>query len=391
MLLSATLLTINVLAQQGVYYYVNTNAELINSKTTDVVLNENGLVILNECTDSKYEKPAVQLIELNNSFIKTSENIINVNKMLSVSSIVKYENSNYGIFTNSENGPVQLNISKAYKDLGQVSIEGQKNENYIEQVVVDKQIMAISTNSESKGKYSMVLTSFDVADGAKQWSKQISSEANESADAIVADNSGNVIILGRKYNENATEYIPILYKVDLKGGIIWKKSGVDMPSNFYSQNLSVSSTGEIYYSCGQTQRAGVLQTKVIKLDANGNTKRNINVNEFTSNGSIWLSSGKLLLFGSNFYTDSRQVVTKGSYVILDDDLNVLTNKSLSVNDKPDSDFNYETTSSSDLQTAVELASGNIVMVGKVTMPQAGSSERQNNTIVVVIDAGGNYK
>ena len=391
MLLSATMLTISALAQRGVFYYVNTNAELINSKTADVVFNDNGMVILNECSNSKYENPAVQLIELNNSFIKTSENIIKVDKMHSVSSIVKYENGNYGIFTNSEDGPVQLNISKGYKDLGQSAIEDQSQEVFVEQVIVGKQIMAVSTDSESKGKYSIVLTSFDVADGAKQWTKKISSETNESADAIVTDNSGNVVILGRKYNENATEYIPILYKVDLKGGIVWKKSGVDMPSNFYSQNIAVSSTGEIYYSCGLTQRAGTLQTKVIKLDANGNTKRNININEFTGNGSIWLSSGKLLLFGSNFYTDSRQVVTKGSYVILDNDLNILTNKSLSVNDKPDSDFNYETTSSSDLQAAVELASGSIVMIGKVTMPQAGGTERQNNTIVVVVDAYGNYK
>jgi hypothetical protein len=31
------------------------------------------------------------------------------------------------------------------------------------------------------------------------------------------------------------------------------------------------------------------------------------------------------------------------------------------------------------------------MVGKVTMPQAGGAEKQNNTIVVVADAYGNYK
>ena len=98
------------------------------------------------------------------------------------------------------------------------------------------------------------------------------------------------------------------------------------------------------------------------------------------------------MYGSRFYTDSKQVVTKGAYVILDADLNELSNKSLGVNDKPDSDFNHNTTSSSDLQAALELESGSIVMVGKVTMPRAGSaSEKQNNTIVIVADAYGNYK
>ena len=392
MLLSATLLTISALAQQGVFYYVNTNAELINSKTTDVVLNDNGMVILNECSNAKYEKPAVQLIELNKSFIKTSENIVAVNDLHSVSTIAKYLNGNYGIFANTSESPVKLNVSGSYKELDQAPLADQKDQTIVGKVIVDKQILVVSTLSASKDKYAIVLSSFDAATGDKQWSKIVSSETNESADAIVADNTGNVVVLGRKYNDNATEYIPILYKLDTKGGIVWKKSGVDMPSNFYSQSLAVSANGDIYYACGLTQRSGMLQTKLIKLDANGNTKRNININEFTGNGVLSLSSGKILLYGSRFYTDSKQVVTKGAYVILDADLNELNNKSLGVNDKPDSDFNYNTTSSSDLQAALELESGSVVMVGKVTMPQAGSSsEKQNNTIVVVADAYGNYK
>ena len=390
MLLSATLLTMSALAQQGVYYYVNTNAELINSKTADVVLNENGMVILNECSDAKYENPAVQLIELNKSFIKTSENIVKINNLNSVSSIAKYSNGNYGIFANAGDSPVRLNVSGSYKELEQNPIDDQKNESVVGRTVVGKQILVVSTQSESKGKYAIVLSSFSVDTGEKEWSKAVSSETNESADAIAADNEGNVVVLGRKYNDNGTEYIPIFYKLDAKGGIVWKKSSVDMPSNFYSQNMAISKNNEIIYACGLTQRSG-LQTKLYKLDANGNTKRSISIIEFTSNGVLSLSSGKILLYGSRFYTDVKQVVTKGAYVILDGDLNELSNKSLGVNDKPDSDFKYSTTSSSDLQTAVELESGSIVMVGKVTMPQAGGTEKQNNTIVVVADAYGNYK
>lgn len=390
MLLSATLLTISALAQQGVFYYVNTNAELINSKTADAVLNENGMVILNECSDAKYENPAVQLIELNKSFIKTSENIVKVNNLNSVSSITKYSNGNYGVFANVGDSLVKLNVSGSYKELEQNPVADQKNESVVGRAVVGKQILVVSTKSETKGKYAIVLSSFSAETGEKEWSKAVSSETNESADAIVADNEGNVVVLGRKYNDNGTEYIPIFYKLDAKGGIVWKKSSVDMPSNFYSQNLAISKNNEIFYACGLTQRSG-LQTKLYRLDANGNTKRSISIIEFTGNGVLSLSSGKILLYGSRFYTDVKQVVTKGAYVILDSDLNELSNKSLGVNDKPDSDFKYSTTSSSDLQTAVELESGSIVMVGKVTMPQAGGAEKQNNTIVVVADAYGNYK
>lgn len=394
MLLSATMLSVSALAQQGIFYYVNTNSGYVNSKTIDVMSNDNGLVVLNECSNAKYENPAIQIIELNKSFIKTSENIVKVDNMESVSGFSKLGNGNYSIFVNANTNtstPVQVLASAGYKDLGQNKFAEQQQEAFIDKTELNGKVFALSTHTAEKGKYEIVLTCFDVNSGQKQWTKNVSNETNESADAIEADNLGNMVVLGRKYSDNGTEYIPILYKLNDEGGIVWKKSGVDMPSNFYSQSISINKNGEIYYACGLTQRANVLQTKVIKLDANGNTKRTININEFTSNGSISLASGKVLLFGSRFHTDSKQVVTKGSYVILDSDLDELSNKTLAVDDKPDSDFKYNTTSSSDLQSAVELESGSIVMIGKVTMPQAGGNEKQNNTIVVVADAYGNYK
>lgn len=393
MLLSATMLSVSALAQQGIFYYVNTNPDYVNSKTIGVMSGDNGLVVLNECANAKYENPAIQFIELNKSFIKTSENIVKVDNMDNVSGFKKLGNGNYSIFVNANNNstPVQVLASVGYKDLGQNKFADQSQETFIGQAELNGKILALSTHTAEKGKYEIVLTSFDANSGQKQWTKNVSNETNESADAIVADNLGNVVVLGRKYSDNGTEYIPILYKLNDEGGIVWKKSGVDMPSNFYSQSISINKNGEIYYACGLTQRANILQTKVIKLDANGNTKRTVNINEFTSNGTLSLASGKLLLYGSRFHTDSKQVVTKGSYVILDSDLDELSNKTLAVDDKPDSDFKYNSTSSSDLQSAIELETGSLVMIGKVTMPQAGGTEKQNNTLVIVADAYGNYK
>jgi len=394
LMLSAITLGFSANAQQGIYYYVNTNQNFINSKAIDVKPTNNGMVILNQCSDANYASHAVQVIELNKTMIKTSESIVNVDKLHNISGFEKLSNGNYCVMANISNNqyePVQLNISAAYKSMGQNNFSDMSQNTFVSQDIVGQKIMVLSTHSEEKGKFDIVLSRFDATSGAKEWTKKISSEPNESADAIVADNSGNVIVLGRKYNDNASEYIPILYKLTTDGNMIWKKSGVDMPSNFYSQTLSVNNNGDIYYACGLTQRTGMLQTKIIKLDANGNTKRSANINEFTANGSLLLSSGKLLLFGSKFYTDVKQVVTKGAYVIIDPDLSVLSNKSLAVNDKPDSDFKYNITTSSDLQVAIELEGGSVAMIGKVTMPQAGGNDKQNNTIIVVADAYGNYK
>ncbi len=394
LLLSAITLGFSANAQQGIFYYVNTNQNFINSKTIDVKPTANGMVILNQCSDANYASHAVQVIELNKTMIKTSESIINIDKLHNISGFEKLSDGNYSVFANvnqNQFAPTQLTISAAYKDAGQKKFEDMNHNTFVSQVIVGQKIMALSTHSSEKGKFDIVLSRFDAANGAKEWTKKISSEPNESADAIVADNSGNVIVLGRKYNDNASEYIPILYKLNIDGNMIWKKSGVDMPSNFYSQTLSVSKNGDIYYACGLTQRTGVLQTKVIKLDGNGNQKRTSNLNEFTANGSLWLSSGKLLLFGSKFHTDAKQVVTKGAYIILDPDLGELSNKALAVDDKPDSDFKYNITTSSDLQVALEIEGGSVAIIGKVTMPQAGGNDKQNNTIVVVADAYGNYK
>lgn len=393
LLLSAFALSANVNAQQGIYYYVNTNQNFINSKVTDVALNDNGLVILNQCSDNKYSNHAIQIIELNKSMVKTSENIIDVDNLYNICGFTSLSNGNYDVFTNIKKAnyePVVVTVSPAYKSLEQKGFDDLTMNSIVGFVTTGEKIMVLSTSSEAKGKYDIILSCFEVANGAKQWSKKISSEPNESADAIVADSENNVVVLGRKYNDNGSEYIPILYKIDGKGATIWKKSGVDMPSNFYSQTITIGSNGDIFYACGLTQRSGVLQTKIIKLDANGNTKRSSNLSEFTSNGALCLSSGKVLLYGSRFHTNNKQVVTKGAYVIVDGDLNELCNKALTENDKPDSDFNYSTTSSSDVQVAKELANGNIAMFGKVTMPQTGSKEKQNNTIVIVADAFGNY-
>ena len=393
LLLTALSLGFGASAQQGIFYYVNTNQNFINSKTIDVKPTDNGMVILNQCSDANYTSHAIQVIELNKTMVKTSESIVNVDKLHNISGFSRQDDGSYNVLVNSGTSqlePMQVKLSAAYKDAGQNKFADMEQNSFVSQATVGKQVLAISTQTPTKGKFDIVLSSFD-ANGNKSWTKKISSEPNESADIIVADNENNVIVLGRKYNDNATEYIPILYKLSADGNIIWKKSGVDMPSNFYSQTITVSKNGDIYYACGLTLRTGVLQTKVIKLDGNGNTKRTSNLNDFTSNGALWLSSGKVLLYGSRFYTDAKQVVTKGAYMILDADLNELSNKSLAVNDKPDSDFNYNITTSSDLQAAIELEGGSVAMIGKVTMPQAGGNDKHNNTIVVVADAYGNYK
>ncbi len=394
MLMSAAMLAISATAQQGIFYYVNTNPEFINSKTVDVANSNGNLMILNQCSDAKYEHHAIQIIELNKSLIKTSENVVKVGAMHDVCNLAQLGNGNFSAFVNTSESnfmPVQVSLSAGYKDLGQKKLDDMASCVFVSGVTLGKQIIEVSTFSAAKGQFEIRLSSFDAANGDLQWTKKVSSEQNESVDAMVADHSGNVVVLGRKYNDSGNEYIPILYKVSAKGDIIWKKSGVDMPSNFFSQSITVSTTGDIYYACGLNQRYG-LQTKIIKLDERGNTKRTSNINDFTNNGLLWLSSGKILLYGSRFYTDKKQVVTKGAYVIIDADLNELSNKSLGVDDKPDSDFNYSTTSSSDLQAATELESGSIVMIGKVAMPQSGNTtDKQNNTIVVISDAAGNYK
>ncbi|MCQ2375870.1 MAG: hypothetical protein MJ069_08240 [Salinivirgaceae bacterium] len=382
--------------QRGISYYVNTDATYINTKVSNVIAQpDNSLLVVSKCSDLRYRNHAIQLIGMNKEGVRTLERLYPVENLYDVVGATTSADGKVSVFSSIETDKLEnytLQLSASLNKLGEVT--GAHESSFILISTYkknDNQILQLVTET-SKGENCITLACVD-ATGNQLWIKKVSSETNESADAMVVDAKGDVIIAGKKYSDTrANEYVPVIYKTTADGTVLWKKSGFDMPANFYTQSITVNPQGEIFHICHAKNAVGTSQTKVSRLNPNGDVRSSSSINDFSANGIIWLSSKKLLLFGSCFYVDARQVVTKGSYVILDEQLSVQTHKTLESSDKPDSDFDYNFTSSSDLQAAVEMKNGSIALVGKVFMPRVNEkSEKINNTILIVADAYGNYK
>jgi len=384
--------------QTGIYYYPNENAVYTNSKGIEIHSLPNGnLLLLNKCSDVNYRVHATQVIEVDLTGKKISENLYETENLYDIIDILELQNPKYNIYGN-------LNINKQYVpaiitlDISNFTVNQQKENIVYSTSVVDvvaienKKVLILLTKTGKNELYNITLNKVDLLSGNIEWFKKISSEQNEEADDMEVGADGNIVILGKKYNDDVTEYVPILYKLDNEGNLIWKK-GVDIPSSFNTQNLSINNNGDIFYACGYVKtQTGMSETRVLKYSKDGDLLSSANLSEFSANGIIKLSSQKFLLYGSRFLVNTKQVVTKGAFIIIDDNLAEIANKSLAMDDKPDADFSYKGTSSSDLQTALELSDGRIAILGKVFMPVAGDeSVKQNNPLLLIIDKDGNYK
>jgi hypothetical protein len=383
--------------QTGIFYYTNNNNIYINSKGIKIHTLPNGnLLLLNRCSDKDYKIHATQVIEVDLTGKKISENIYETENLYDIVDIVDFQKPKFFIYGNLYLNKLYIPVTITL-DANNYTIS-QQNENVVYSTsIVDvatvegQRLLMLVTKSGKKELYNIALNKIDLNSGKVEWFRKISSEQNEEADDLEVGTDGTINILGKKYNDNVTEYVPILYKLDNEGNLVWKK-GVDIPSSFNTQKISLNSTGEIYYACGYVKtQTGMSETRVLKYSKDGELINSVNLSEFSTNGIIRLSSQELLLYGSRFFVNTKQVVTKGAYIILDEDLVELVNKSLSPNDKPDADFHYKSTSSSDLQTALELADGRIVMLGKAFLPvSVDESIKQNNPLLLITDKDGNY-
>jgi hypothetical protein len=388
----------HVQSQTGVFYYQNSNDIYINSKGIKVHTLPNGnLLLLNRCSDKDYKVHATQLIEVDLSGKKISEHIFETENLYDIVDIIDFQPPKcfiYGnLYLNKLFIPLTITLDAANYSISQQNESVIYSTSVVDIMPVENdKLFMLLTKSGKNELYNITLNKIDLSTMKVEWFKKISSEQNEEADDLEVGTDGTINILGKKYNDNVTEYVPILYKLDKEGNLVWKK-GVDIPASFNTQNFSLNNQGEIFYACGYVKtQTGMSETRLLKYSKEGDLISSVNLNEFSANGIIRLSSQKLLLYGSRFFVNTKQVVTKGAYIILDENLVELTNRSLSVNDKPDKDFHYKGTSSSDLQTAKELPDGRIVLLGKVYLPVLGGNEstKQNNPLLIITDKDGNY-
>jgi hypothetical protein len=245
------------------------------------------------------------------------------------------------------------------------------------------------TKDGKNERYNISLLKLAVKTNKVVWLKKISSEQNEEADQIYVTEDGTLYILGKKFNDDVSEYLPIIYKLDAMGNQIWKK-GIDVPVNFNKQTFYVAPNQDIIYMCGYTKlQTGMAETRLIKFSDEGKEMHHKTISDLSANGMLKLANNQLVLFGSKFYVDQKQVVTKGSFTLLGAGFNELFSKTLDQNDAPDTKLNLPVQTSSDFTTAIELHDGRIAFAGKVfmTLPQG---IKRNVPLLMIINADGTY-
>lgn len=382
-------------AQQGVNYYSSNNSMLPGSRATDIIEQDNGnLLILATCTDKDYKEPHAGILNISSNGTQLYFNILDQISFYDIHGFNRLSNNNYKIFGN-------FTINKIFKpQFTIVDTKGRIIDSQTESVVYsthledvlqtsDFEALLLYTKNSKADLFNINLNMISLLDNKVQWLKQISSEQNEEADMVITVDNGDLLVLGKKYNDEKTDYVPVIYRLNSKGDLIWKK-GITVPANMYMQSIAKGNSGEIVYSCGYTNNpTGFAETRIMKFDKNGEQQKYEIIDDFSMNGMIQLSESRYLLYGSKFDVDQKQIVNRAKYVLVDYSLRPQKTDNLTIEDKPDVDAGNIKTSSEFL-TACILKNGKIALGGKVFMPQKkGEIPSKSNVLLVIIDDKGN--
>jgi hypothetical protein len=385
-----------VKGQTGIFSFLPTHSYMPNGKTVSITESENGnIMMLNQCSDVRYLNHSLEIIITNLNGLQPTQKTLDINNLYDVNKIEIKNPNEFSIFGNTSLNksfePFQQNILSNGEKISNIQLP-QVYSTLISDVLAHENNFMILYSKVGKNKlYNISLHKVDAETGNVEWLKKISSENNEEADKIIATNHGDFYILGKKYNDAVTKFIPIIYKIDSKGNQLWKRA-IDVPSNFNNQSIKLFENDELIYVCGFTQNpTGFSETKVIKLSNSGEEIENTRITDFSANGIIEITNNSYLIFGSKFTIDKQQVVTKGKFVLIDKQLKQISTKTLDKTDKPDVLIKGDSKTSSDFLCAYKLSNNKMALGGKVFMPVSDNLEEKNNVpLLMIINNDGSY-
>ncbi len=388
--------TINVNAQTGIFYFMPDNSVLPNSKVVDIKTSDTrNLVLLILCSDSKYFSHAIRYLKTDTSGKFLSQKTIDLNNLYDIKAVEKSNSNELTVFGNTSVNktfePFQLSINSNGEKVSNKQLPQVYSTQVSDVISYNKDFMVLYTKVGKNNLYNISLHKVNSEKGTIEWFKKISSENNEEADKIVVTNDGEFYILGKKYNDKVTGFVPIVYKIDKTGKQLWKK-GIDVPSNFNKQSFSILNNDKLIYVCGYTKNpTGFSETRVTVLSNMGEEIKSNNIQNFSANGIIKMTNGNYLIYGSEFIVDKHQVVTKGKFIIINPMLEIIAVKTLDKNDNPDAQLKSKIKTSSDFLCACNISNDQIAIGGKVFMPISDKSDNRNNVpLLMIINSNGTY-
>lgn len=385
----------SLLAQTGVFYFASDeNADKQATAVAIVQESNDSLILINLQADDDYSNQNLLFLKTKSDGTAGISKTIPIEKLHNIVYVSPLNQTNYKVFgnqnTNKHYQPFQLKLTSSGK-LVDMESETSVFSTLTSHVAMDKDYYYILYTKDGKNeRYNISLLKMAVETNKVVWLKKISSEQNEEADQIYVTEDGTLYILGKKFNDDVSEYLPIIYKLDTKGNQVWKK-GIDVPANFNKQTFFIAPNQDIIYMCAYTKlQTGMAETRLIKFSDEGKEMHHKTIGDLSANGMLKLANGQLVLFGSKFYVDQKQVVTKGSFTLLGAGFNELFSKTLDQTDAPDTELNLPVQTSSDFTTAIELSDGRIAFAGKVfmTLPQG---IKRNVPLLMITNADGTYQ
>ncbi|MCK4663669.1 MAG: hypothetical protein KAT68_12435 [Bacteroidales bacterium] len=395
------------LCQTGIFYFSNNSDKYPNNKFINLLEASNKeIYLLGKVSDKDYKISQAHFTRLDKKGNLLLQKTLQANSLYDLNNIILMPDQNIKIFGNEKTDNKYSPYIRTFNSNGTIKKSTNNVSVYstmINDVVVfdNENILITETKLGKSQKYNINIYLYNLKTDKQVWYKKISSELNEEADQIIIDNNNNIIILGKKYNDKLTAYVPIIYKLNSSGEKIWKK-GLEVPDNFFSQSISTDTNGKIFYICNYSREStGECETRIISISSKSDIENYEILREISANGIIALNNGNFFIFGSNLLIYNNQVITKGKYIIINNKFEILTKDELSNNDFPDSKFIGSSKSilpsSSDLLSAIQLSDGRIACSGRIIMPKnlnpdkIANSPRFNNALLLIMDISGNFR
>ncbi len=405
-ILYALLCYVNIaFAQTGVFYYDSYDNDFPNTQIVDLKEAPGGeIYILGKSTDSTFQTAASYFARIDKNGKMILQNKITANSLYEIKNLIILPDGNIKIYGTETSQGAFRPYSKTIDNKGESLTEEATlsfNPTLLcnaEQIDNNNALISQTVQGVSQ-KFNISVYQVELENFNQVWYKKLTSEWNEEATQIYLTNDSNIIIPAKKYNAELTAYTPIIYKLNSKGGIIWRNDITDVDSNFNTQSVITDKQGNIIYSCSyQNEKDFIYNSKILKISQEGKVISSKILDSIAVKGILQLANGNMLLYGSGLISAGIYAVAKAKIIVLNNSFEKQYSREMDFLDPPDSELPSLAMTmkptSSDLVAARILSDGRIVCGGRVYMPKDKDPEkiifstRYNNPFLIFLDKEG---
>lgn len=396
--------TIYVSGQTGIFYYPNPSENYVNNKLLALTEAPNQeIYLLGKLSNASYEKSIPYFCRVDKRGNLLIENSLTKHQIYDLSDLFILNNQRVKAFGSRRQGPIFAPWIVTLNTKGDIVKE--KSDYVVYSTIMNdvtnidgKNLMIAETKVDNNKLYNINLVKLDAQKDETLWSKRVESDLNEEASTIKALKDGNLLVLGKKYSSDFSDYSPVLYKVNPSGKPLWRV-GIPVPDNFYAQDIAEDSKGNLIYMCSYSKEyMGTNETRIIKLNNEGQKQSYRVILDISGNGIVMKPDDKIVLYGSNIMIHNKRPITKGKYVVLNKKLKEIKIHQLSRNDKPDSQMPEKIAKNlptiSDLTTGIVLQDGRVALAGRIYMPRKPANanpygnDRNNFALLLILSPKG---